>query len=122
MFDPEFYPTPANVAHDMCALVDIQGKVVLEPHAGKGDLINIIKEYNPKEILSCEKNRDLASICSNISTFIGDDALLLSKEDIAHVDIIIANPPFSMLKHIYVTYGILRLVDVLLYHYVTMRL
>ena len=39
MFNPDFYPTPPEVAALMLDPLDLRGKVVLEPSAGSGNLV-----------------------------------------------------------------------------------
>lgn len=41
MFNPDFYPTPPEVAAEMLDQLDLRGKTVLEPSAGKGDLAQL---------------------------------------------------------------------------------
>ncbi len=91
----DFYPTPREVVEKMIFGEDLEGKVILEPSAGKGDLINVIREQAPKEILGCEINEDLRLILKDKCNLIGTDFLKVRKEDISHVDYIIMNPPFS---------------------------
>lgn len=40
MFNADFYPTPPKVAALMLDPLDLQGKTILEPSAGSGNLIN----------------------------------------------------------------------------------
>ncbi len=42
MFHSEFYPTPLSVLEVMG--IDCVNKVVLEPHAGKGDIVDYCKK------------------------------------------------------------------------------
>ena len=39
MFNPDFFPTQPDVAALMLDPLDLRGKTVLEPSAGKGDLV-----------------------------------------------------------------------------------
>lgn len=109
MFDKEFFPTPANIGNNMCGKTDIKDKIILEPHAGKGDLVDVIRLFCPKEIIICEKNHDLAKISSQkADRYLTDDVFKLTKEDISHVNVIVANPPFSNAdKHILHLYDIM---------------
>lgn len=63
MFDRDFYPTPRNVIDQMLSQVDLTGKVILEPLAGSGNLIDYALQYRAKEVLCCETNEDLSRIC-----------------------------------------------------------
>jgi len=38
MFNPDFYPTPPDVAATMLDPLDLRGRVVVEPSAGSGNL------------------------------------------------------------------------------------
>ena len=59
MFNPEFYPTPADVIELMLQGQEIENKIFLEPSAGKGDIVDYLREYGAKSILTCEINTDL---------------------------------------------------------------
>jgi|TARA_Y100000310_G_scaffold162046_1_gene161981 predicted rRNA methylase YqxC with S4 and FtsJ domains len=93
MFDKEFYPTPKEVYDSMG--VDCIGKIVLEPSAGSGNIVDFLIDNGAKEVLSIEKNKDLQKIVSSKSRLIGDDFLKCTTEDISHIDMIVMNPPFS---------------------------
>jgi len=101
MFDVNFFPTPREVVMQMISGVDLSGKVVLEPSAGSGNIIGILKELGAN-VLACEKHPDLAKIASaKADRFLGYDFLELQAEPISHIDLIIMNPPFSNAdKHI----------------------
>jgi len=93
MFNKNFYPTPDSVLQMMD--IDCEGKIILEPSAGKGNIIDYLKINGAKEVLSCEINKDLAEIVKAKSKFIGYDFLQVTAEQISHINSIIANPPFS---------------------------
>lgn len=95
MFNPEFYPTPAEVIHIMLQGETIENKTFLEPSAGKGDIVDYLNEYQAKSVLTCEINNDLQLILKSKSQFIGDNFLNIKSEQISHIDFIIMNPPFS---------------------------
>lgn len=107
MFDSEFYPTPKAVIEYMFSTIDVSGCAVLEPHAGKGDIVDHAKLCGA-HVLACELNEDLAKIAaSKAHEFIGNDFFELKAEDISHVQFIIMNPPFSNAdKHIQHAYNI----------------
>lgn len=99
MFNSEFYPTPLHVL-DLMA-IDCYDKVVWEPSAGKGDVIDYLWTNGAREVLSTEQNKDLALICSAKSQFLGYDCFAVKAEQISHINMIVANPPFSNAdKHI----------------------
>lgn len=93
MFHSEFYPTPKEVLHMM--QLDCKDKVILEPHAGKGNIVDFCKENGAKEILTYEINKDLQEIVKRKSTLLGSDFFECKPEQISHIDAIYMNPPFS---------------------------
>lgn len=95
IFSKEFYPTPANVIDIMLAGLSLKGKVVLEPSAGKGDIVTAVKLHGAK-VIACELNPDLAEITqSKCDSFLKNDFFKVESHEISHIDFIIANPPFS---------------------------
>lgn len=93
MFNSNFFPTPVSVIEMMG--IDCQNKVVLEPSSGKGDIIEWLKNNGAKEVLSCEYNKDLAEIVKTKSKFLKHDFLKVTAQEISHIEMIVANPPFS---------------------------
>lgn len=93
MFHKEFYPTPPHVI-DMMNL-NCSGKVILEPHAGKGDIVDYCHNHGAKQVLACEINTDLQKIVRSKATLIGEDFFNVQASDISHVNAIYMNPPFS---------------------------
>lgn len=100
MFNPEFYPTPANIIDLMLNGQNLNGKTVLEPSAGKGDIIDALNAQGCN-VLACEINRDLAKIAATKAQFLKQDFFDVTSEDISHIHFIVMNPPFSNAhKHI----------------------
>ncbi len=95
MFNPDFYPTPSEVIDLMLNGTDVSGKVVLEPSAGKGNIVDALRKFGAKQILTFEKEPDLQIILESKSKVLGSDFLKCTKEDISHINFIIMNPPFS---------------------------
>lgn len=95
MFSQDFYPTPEAVIDQMLQGENIQGKVILEPSAGKGNIVDYLKMNGAKEVIACELNQDLKKIVESKCRVIGSDFLLIKSEEISHVDMIVMNPPFS---------------------------
>ncbi len=99
MFNKDFYPTPTHVIESMG--IDCNGKIVLEPSAGKGNIIDWLREAGAKEILACEINLDLAKIVKSKALFLKHDFFSVTPNDIGHIHMIIMNPPFGKgAKHI----------------------
>ena len=95
IFEEEFYPTPKEVIDRMMMGENVAGKIVLEPSAGSGNIVEWLKANGVKEVLACEINADLQKIVSRKCRLIGDDFLKLTAEEISHIDMIVMNPPFS---------------------------
>lgn len=101
MFDKEFYPTPTPVIELMLQDIDVRNKIILEPSAGKGNIVDFLNDYGAKEVLTYEKNIDLQKIVAPKSRLLGADFFDCKSENISHIDMIIMNPPFSNAdKHI----------------------
>lgn len=97
MFNPDFYPTPPEVAATMLDPLDLRGKVVVEPSAGSGNLVMECLDRGAAEVLTVEPEPKLRAILSAIasSRLIGNDWLQVQAEQTSHVDVIVMNPPFS---------------------------
>ena len=95
MFGKDFYPTPDNVIEIMMANTDITGKVILEPSAGKGNIVDWLHTNNAKEVIACEINAELRYIVGTKCNVLATDFFKLTAEQISHIDMIVMNPPFS---------------------------
>ena len=107
--DAEFYPTPSSLAGKMIARVDWKCVYsVLEPSAGKGDLLHALERY-AKKYRSPLERRDF-SVRQNCDTIERDTNLqfilrgkgfrviaddFLSYDALKRYDVILMNPPFS---------------------------
>lgn len=96
IFNKDFYPTPDNVLDSM--LIDSTNKTVLEPSAGKGNIIDYLYNQGAKSVYFCEINPELAEICKTKGKFLDYDFFKLTAEDIPHIELIVMNPPFSEFK------------------------
>lgn len=54
--NPDFYPTPNAVIEQMMMGEDYIGKIILEPSAGKGNIVDWMKENNAGEVIACEND------------------------------------------------------------------
>lgn len=95
----EFYPTPEYIVEKMLEGVDMNYvETVLEPSAGKGDIVKSVKNhanYHQELDIDCvEINPDLRNLLkgSNMRV-VGDD--FLTYHTMKQYDLIIMNPPFS---------------------------
>ena len=95
IFNRDFYPTPDNVIAQMLQNSDITGKVILEPSAGKGNIVDYLQRNGAKEVIACEKVPDLQRILATKCEVISDDFLKVTAEQVSHIDMIVMNPPFS---------------------------
>ena len=57
----DFYPTPKEVIEQMMMGENIVGKTVLEPSAGKGDIVDWLKENGAARVIACEKEHPQAA-------------------------------------------------------------
>jgi hypothetical protein len=97
MFNPDFYPTPEAVAALMLDPLDLRGKVVLEPSAGKGDLARQCIARGAHEVLWCETETELRRIIHGGKGLyqLCADFLQVQAQNVSHIDMIVMNPPFS---------------------------
>ncbi|MDD3404954.1 MAG: DUF4942 domain-containing protein [Paludibacteraceae bacterium] len=96
IFDRDFYPTPQGVIDSMLAYSDVTNKVVLEPSAGSGNIVEWLNAHSAKNVLACETNEKLKAILSTKKCdIIASDFLTVTPEQISHIDMIVMNPPFT---------------------------
>ncbi len=103
MFNPGFYPTPAHVARKMLSGLKLDGRAILEPSAGKGDLCDAIvaatgrsgrAEAFRSRIHCCEIEPELqATLRGKGYTLVSAD--FLSFQPNCRYSLIVMNPPFS---------------------------
>jgi hypothetical protein len=93
MFDPEFYPC-SKAAWDAMN-VDCYGKRVLDPSAGKGDILKYALQSGAHSAEGIEKDVELRRLLSTKYPVIGQDWFDAKSEDISHVQLILINPPYS---------------------------
>ncbi|MGB3452929.1 MAG: DUF4942 domain-containing protein [Moheibacter sp.] len=95
MFGVDFYPTPKALIEQMCSDLELEGKQVLEPSAGSGNIVDYCVGSGAI-VSACEIDENLRAILSSKSCkIVANDFLNLKKEDVSHIDFIIMNPPFS---------------------------
>ncbi|MCI9038441.1 MAG: DUF4942 domain-containing protein [Clostridia bacterium] len=104
MFNKEFYPTPKWLVQKMLDSIDIEKvKYILEPSAGKGDIIDAIKEkyentyrYNKPDFdidaIEVDENLRLLLKGKEYKVVFND---FLNFNTYKKYDLIIMNPPFS---------------------------
>lgn len=94
MFNQDFYPTPEAVILQMLEGHELNGKTVLEPSAGKGNIVDFLLSSGA-EVIACENNADLKKILVTKCKVLADDFLTVTSDQISHIDMIVMNPPFS---------------------------
>jgi 16S rRNA G966 N2-methylase RsmD len=102
MFNPDFYPTPPEVAATMLDPLDLRGRVVVEPSAGSGNLVQACLERGASEVLMVEPEPRLRAILAGLQgdcRLIGNDWLAVTADQISHADLVVMNPPFSADQH-----------------------
>lgn len=106
MFNQEFFPTPLEVIEKMTLGMDLENKTILEPSAGKGDIVDFCAGAGAN-MLACELNKDLQKIIQTKCKLLAEDFLTVTSDQISHIDAIIMNPPFSnAVEHILHAYNI----------------
>lgn len=103
MFNKEFYPTPEWLIKKMIEDVDFRKiKYILEPSAGKGDIVSVIKKrkkslypnLSPVDVDTIEIDENLVALLKGKKyKVIHDDFLTFNTYK--KYDLIIMNPPFS---------------------------
>ena len=107
IFSFDHYPTPSHVIERMLQGVIVKDKVVFEPSAGAGNIVDMVKQHGASRVIACEINDNLRRIVSQKCEVIGSDFLSIGSEQVSHVDLIIMNPPFSKAEdHILHAYNI----------------
>jgi len=95
MFNRDFYPTPEPVIIEMLNGINITGKIILEPSAGKGNIVDYLLNNGAQEVIACEKDSDLQSILFSKCRILKDDFMEVESHEISHIDLIVMNPPFT---------------------------
>lgn len=98
MFSKSFYPTPRTLASKMISKVKGTPSSILEPSAGKGDLVDALesrfRDWRRPNIAAIEISEDLqATLRGKDIKVIDSDFLNFAGPD--KFDLIIANPPFG---------------------------
>jgi 16S rRNA G1207 methylase RsmC len=109
---PGFFPTPKEVSRTMAERLDIKpGMVVLDPSAGKGDLLEVVKEVEHSALVQgVEICHTLVEItkAKGLNVEAGD---FLDGIKVTPPDRIIMNPPFEKMAdidHVQKAYEVLK--------------
>lgn len=93
--NPDFYPTPNSVIEQMMMGEDFIGKTILEPSAGKGNIVDWLKKNGAGEVIACENDPYNLKLLNGKCDVIAEDFLTVTSDMVSHVDLIVMNPPFS---------------------------
>lgn len=93
--NPDFYPTPKEVIGQMMMGEEVTGKIILEPSAGSGNIVDWLKENGAAEVIACENDPHCRKLLADKCRLVADDFLTVTSEQVSHVDMIVMNPPFS---------------------------
>ena len=119
MFNTEFFPTPRHVASKMMAMLPKSlgsYDYILEPSAGKGDLLDFIKDisgrYRSPKMYACENDPELQMLLSEKAILLNDDFLTFDGVGYCF-DLVMMNPPFSQgARHLIHAYDIVQNADI----------
>lgn len=93
----DFFPLPSTLIYDMLNGIEVAGKSVLDPSAGKGDILaSISKQFNryKNKLYAIEINPELRAVLVEKGfKVVGSD--FLEYPGLQYFDFIIMNPPFS---------------------------
>ena len=93
--NPDFYPTPTSVIEQMMMGEDFIGKTILEPSAGKGNIVDWLKGHGAGQVIACENDPNIRKLLDGKCEVIANDFLTVTPEMVSHIDMIVMNPPFS---------------------------
>ena len=101
IFNRDFYTTPREVFDMMTQGESLADAVILEPSAGSGDIVRYCKQDGARYVKACEINDVLRNALYNECNVIAPDFLTVQREQVADINYIIMNPPFTTVeKHI----------------------
>ncbi len=110
MIDTEqFYETPNYLAYKMTRYIPEDAKTILEPSAGSGKFLRMLKDRYRLNLYYCEINEIRANTCKHYSRygFLGSD--FLTADINKRFDCIIMNPPFNKAEeHFFKAYELLE--------------
>ena len=95
----DFYPTSTKVAEKLTKGLHLIGAKVLEPSAGKGDIVDYLKTQGAT-VGICEIDPDLYKVAGSKADEVHGccDFLTLTTDVVSHYDYIVMNPPFSKVE------------------------
>ena len=102
MFGSQFYPTPQTLVREMVTGLDLNHKRILDPQAGRGDILDYIKDLtkygyghsHDSELYAIEKDSDLRQVLAGKGYKVIDSDFLTYTGQM-YFDYILMNPPFK---------------------------
>lgn len=92
----QYFPTTEEASKDFLDGLDFHGLTVFEPNGGEGYLVRKALEMGAKEVLSAEiYTKFHPALEASGATIIGEDLFNVTAEDVAKVDVVVMNPPFT---------------------------
>ena len=79
ILERDFYPTPEKVIEEMLKGHNVDGKIILEPSAGSGNIVEYLQKNYAKEVIACETNEKLRRIVESKCRVIADDFLKVQR-------------------------------------------
>jgi phospholipid N-methyltransferase len=110
---PGFFPTPPDLIDKLLRDAQIQpGEEVLEPEAGKGDIVDAIRARHPQAKLSlCEINGTLREFLADKGYDNVMRDFLTDVKPVPQYDCVVMNPPFESgqdIEHVLHAYAVLK--------------
>ena len=65
--NPDFYPTPREVIEKMMMDENVYCKTILEPSAGKGNIVDWLNENGAAHVIACEKDPNIRKLLNGPS-------------------------------------------------------
>ncbi|ALZ82521.1 hypothetical protein AhyD4_23180 (plasmid) [Aeromonas hydrophila] len=92
----QYYPTTDLAGERLLDGLKLSGKVVFEPSAGEGSIVRRALAAGAKEVLAVELYEPFhESLRRAGGRVIGRDIFDVTPDDVANVDVVLMNPPFS---------------------------
>lgn len=93
--DNDYYATPFNATEAILNKVDLSSDSILEPAAGEGHIVKILKEHYPHNEITAN---DLIERDSRFGISVNGNIDFLAYNPNHKFDTIITNPPFSLVQ------------------------
>lgn len=96
----DFYPTPIEVIHNFLDHYQLKDGIILEPCAGCGNFIQVIRDKGYKNIIVANEIRreEYQNLINSGADFVYHKDFLVDKLPDHDIKTIITNPPFSKAK------------------------